>query len=114
MIPSGAQVKAGRVVALAITSSMRSPLLPDVPTAAEAGFPGVEFAATFGMNCISLDELDSARPEFERKRAGAASAPARQNAVFCGLLLRLLVGIDHVAGLEIGGREDGLGVHAAV
>jgi tripartite-type tricarboxylate transporter receptor subunit TctC len=49
MIPSGAQVKAGRVIALAIANSTRSPLLPDVPTAAEAGYPGVEFAATFGM-----------------------------------------------------------------
>lgn len=49
MIPSGAQVKAGRAIALAVTSSKRSPLLPDVPTAAEAGYPGVEFAATFGM-----------------------------------------------------------------
>ena len=49
MIPSGAQVKAGKVRALAILSSERSPLLPDVPTLAEAGFPGIEAAATFGL-----------------------------------------------------------------
>lgn len=49
MIPTGAQVKAGKVRALAIFSKERSPLLPDVPTLAEAGYPADEVAATFGL-----------------------------------------------------------------
>ena len=42
-------VKAGKMRALAITTAKRSPLLPDVPTMAEAGLPGYESAAWFGF-----------------------------------------------------------------
>jgi len=36
------QVKAGKVKAIAVTTAKRSTLLPDVPTAAEAGVPGID------------------------------------------------------------------------
>lgn len=49
-MPSALQmVKAGKLRALAITSSQRSPLLPDVPTVAESGIPGYEVAGWFGV-----------------------------------------------------------------
>lgn len=40
-------VRAGKLVALAVSGAKRSPLLADVPTVAEAGYPG--FDATFSL-----------------------------------------------------------------
>jgi tripartite-type tricarboxylate transporter receptor subunit TctC len=42
-------VRAGTLRALATTGAQRSPLLPDVPTIAEAGYPALEFAEWFGI-----------------------------------------------------------------
>lgn len=42
-------VQAGRLRAIAITSAQRSPLLPDVPTVAESGFPGFDVQSWFGL-----------------------------------------------------------------
>ena len=39
----------GRLRALAVTGKQRSPLLPDVPTAAESGLPGFENSGWFGL-----------------------------------------------------------------
>ena len=43
------QVKAGRVLALAVSTATRSPLLPNVPTLAEAGLPGFEYDQWYGL-----------------------------------------------------------------
>jgi len=41
-------IRAGKLKALAVTSAQRAPGLPDVPTIAEAGFPGYEADTWFG------------------------------------------------------------------
>lgn len=42
-------IKAGKLVPLALTEKSRSQLLPDLPTATEQGFPGVEVNAWYGV-----------------------------------------------------------------
>jgi tripartite-type tricarboxylate transporter receptor subunit TctC len=42
-------LKAGRLRILAVTGFKREPTVPDVPTVAEAGFPGTEFEIWFAM-----------------------------------------------------------------
>ncbi len=43
------QVKAGKLRALAVTSSKRVPELPDMPTVSESGLPGFEVVGWFGL-----------------------------------------------------------------
>ncbi len=43
------QVRAKRLRALAIGAAKRSPVAPEIPTFAEAGFPGVSASAWFGL-----------------------------------------------------------------
>jgi tripartite-type tricarboxylate transporter receptor subunit TctC len=42
-------VKAGTLIALAVTSKERSPVAPDVPTIAESGYPGFDALAWHGI-----------------------------------------------------------------
>ncbi|MES2361389.1 MAG: tripartite tricarboxylate transporter substrate binding protein [Pseudomonadota bacterium] len=42
-------IRAGKLTALGVTSPRRSPLLPDVPTIAQAGVPGYEVEGWFGL-----------------------------------------------------------------
>jgi tripartite-type tricarboxylate transporter receptor subunit TctC len=44
-----AQVRAGNLRALAVSSKSRSSALPDVPTIAESGYPGFEMTAWWGV-----------------------------------------------------------------
>ncbi len=45
----GQHIKSGKLKAIAVTGAKRSPLLPNVPTLAEAGLPGIESYAWYGL-----------------------------------------------------------------
>jgi tripartite-type tricarboxylate transporter receptor subunit TctC len=78
-------VKAGRLRALAVAGAKRTALFPDVPTMAEAGFPGVEVALWYGLlapkatprdivNMLAANVAKAARDEELRKRLAADGA----------------------------------------
>jgi tripartite-type tricarboxylate transporter receptor subunit TctC len=48
-LSSGPQVKSGRLRPLAITSTRRSTVFPDIPTVIEAGMPELEFYSWYGL-----------------------------------------------------------------
>ncbi|OWT71448.1 MULTISPECIES: tripartite tricarboxylate transporter substrate binding protein [unclassified Achromobacter] len=47
------QQRAGKVRSLAVTTNHRHPLLPDVPTVAESGYPGFETDVWFGLFAVA-------------------------------------------------------------
>ena len=49
MQPLQAQIQAGKLRAIAVTSAQRFPLLPDYPTIADSGYPGFEALAWNGV-----------------------------------------------------------------
>jgi tripartite-type tricarboxylate transporter receptor subunit TctC len=66
------QIKAGKLVAYAVTSSKRLPMLPDVPTVAEAGVPGYESTGWFGV----VAPADTPQPIVSRVWAQISAALA--------------------------------------
>jgi len=66
-------VRNGRVHALAVSSAKRSPALPDVPTIAEAGVPGYEATAWFGI----VGPAGMPRPLVEQLNAAVRKVLAR-------------------------------------
>jgi len=46
---SSAQIKGGKLIPLAVTSTARNPVLPNVPTMAEAGVPGYEVRTWYAL-----------------------------------------------------------------
>jgi tripartite-type tricarboxylate transporter receptor subunit TctC len=67
-----AHVKAGKLKALAVTGSRRSPTLPELPTVAEAGLPGYEAVGWFGL----LAPAATPRPVVEKLSADVNRALA--------------------------------------
>jgi tripartite-type tricarboxylate transporter receptor subunit TctC len=68
----GGQLKAGRIKALAVTSPARAPLIPDVPTMAESGYPGFEILSWFAL----LAPAGTPQPIIKQLNAEAVKALA--------------------------------------
>jgi len=49
ILSAGGHIKSGRLRALAVTTTARSQVFPQLPTIAEAGVPGYEFTSWFGV-----------------------------------------------------------------
>ncbi|HET6265048.1 MAG TPA: tripartite tricarboxylate transporter substrate binding protein [Usitatibacter sp.] len=67
-----AQVRAGRIRALAVTTSRRSALAPDLPTVIESGLPGFDISTWFGIFVPAgtpRDVVDRLHGEFTRALA---------------------------------------------
>ncbi|OZI52351.1 Bug family tripartite tricarboxylate transporter substrate binding protein [Bordetella genomosp. 4] len=73
------QIKAGKLKAYAVTTSVRLDALPDVPTVAEAGFAGYDasqwfsVAASPGIDAAVLDQLNAALQQTVRSQAFQAA-----------------------------------------
>jgi tripartite-type tricarboxylate transporter receptor subunit TctC len=63
-------IAAGKLVALATTTSKRAGALPDVPTMAEAGLPGVQTSLWFGL----LAPVGTPRPVIDKLAAASRKA----------------------------------------
>lgn len=72
------QIKAGKLLALAVTSAQRSPAVPDLPTVAEAGGPalkGYEASSWFGLLAPSVQPAEQLA-RLQREAAAALGTPA--------------------------------------
>ena len=58
VLVAAGQVKAGKVLALAVSTAKRSPMFPDVPTVAEAGLAGFDYDQWYGL----LTSVKTPRP----------------------------------------------------
>ena len=80
-------IKGGKVKALAVMSPKRTPELPDVPTMAEAGVPGVEMTTWYGLFVTAgtpkavVDKLYAetmkaiAQPDVQKRLIGLGGEP---------------------------------------
>ena len=88
------QIKAGKLIAFAVTSPQRLPMLPDVPTVAEAGLPGYDSTGWFGvvapaetpapivaqLNAALNDALNDEKTKTNMRNLGVEPAPGTPKA----------------------------------
>ncbi len=93
------QVRSGRLKALGVSSTKRTPLLPDVPTIAESGAPGYEMSiwwgviAPAGVPAVIVAKLNAeigqvlVQPESAQRLASDGAVPAPSGSAEFGRML---------------------------
>lgn len=76
--PIAGSVQSGALKVLGVTSARRSPLLPDLPTLAEQGFPGYDLDIWFGLYAPAATPPDVVARLGDAMRQWLAGAPARE------------------------------------
>jgi tripartite-type tricarboxylate transporter receptor subunit TctC len=71
---SSVQIKAGKLIPLAITSPARNPVLPNVPTMAEAGLQGYEVRTWYGIWALKGTPKD-AKDKMYKEVVAAINTP---------------------------------------
>jgi tripartite-type tricarboxylate transporter receptor subunit TctC len=112
-----AQVQAGRVKLLAVMNRDRAPMLPDVPTVAEAGYPTLHYdglVGLFGVRSVSEELRDRIAAEVE---AVADKTMAEKLAV-SGTVMSPGKGAEFAASIEeqratVAAIASGLGIKPA-
>lgn len=84
-------VRANKVVALAVTGSERSPLMPEIPTAQEAGLQGFEYGIWYALVASSKTPRPIMQRVAAEMRAVAALPEIREKLVQQGILQKDLV-----------------------
>ncbi|MEO3472043.1 tripartite tricarboxylate transporter substrate-binding protein [Roseomonas sp. CAU 1739] len=96
-----AGIRDGRIRALATTGPTRDPLLPDVPTFAEIGYPAYEASGWIGFAMPAGTPPDIVAAASEAIRQATGSAPFQEIMMTAGMRPRSLSGADFAAFLPV-------------
>jgi tripartite-type tricarboxylate transporter receptor subunit TctC len=97
------QIKAGKVKALGIATLKRDPLIPDLPTVSEAGLPGFEVTAWYGLFTTSKSPQHAIARLTQASAKALAANDVREGLAKIGVTVHAMNGPEFVKFL---GRED--------
>ena len=86
LVPTATPIRAGKLRGLAVGSTVRSELLPDVPTIAEAGLPGMEGVVPFGISVAAGTPRDVVTRLNAAFNEALADPPTRKRLVEMGFV----------------------------
>ncbi len=88
LMPTATPVRAGKLRGFVVTMTARSALLPDVPTVAEAGLPGMEAAVRFGLSVPAGTPPEIVGKLNQAANAALADPAVRQRLEELGFIVR--------------------------